>query len=169
MTLTETEWMSNEERERKSIDRRAFLVLLFLPSSSLHFLFYFPLFVSQTLKSPNRLARSEHSRRKRQILFLDCLFLDVLFIFFPVMVNLSFAQIWFDCGLVDHNSKRTLIIFSRFPFLAMPFVFMPFLLLHSWDIEIDRREWAHRGTWYSSILLLLRAHFSFCQLPSAGN
>lgn len=58
---------------------------------------------------------------------------------------------------------------STFPFreafqIWWVILFFRFVFV-SWNIEIDRREWAHRGTWYSHTLLLLRAHFSFCQLP----
>lgn len=72
-----------------------------------------------------------------------------------------FLQIWINSDFFPLLIVQIHFSFSwSFPNLgSFQFVFL------SWNIEIDRREWAHRGTWYSYMLLLLRAHFSFCQLP----
>lgn len=91
-------------------------------------------------------------------------------IVFPVMGISLFLQIWFNSEFspLFYFSKSTFLFvrlskFGQYLYLPFHWVFL------SWDIEIDRREWAHRSTWYSYILLLLRAHFSFCQLPVLEN
>lgn len=50
---------------------------------------------------------------------------------------------------------------GRFPNLeCYLFVLLVQWVFMCWDIEIDRREWAHRGTWYSAI------YCCFCVLTS---
>ena len=46
------------------------------------------------------------------------------------------------------------------------YVYLVSLIPSIWT-EIDRREWAQRGTWYNSISLLLCAHHSFCRFSCA--
>lgn len=60
--------------------------------------------------------------------------------------------------------RGTLFVYTFLKLSIITFA-SAFWFLFLWGIEIDRREWAHRGTWYKYILLFLRAHFSFCQIP----
>lgn len=62
------------------------------------------------------------------------------------------------------NGKKSIMFYSLLV-MYMLLVLLFFSHSNSWNIEIDRREWAHRGSCIIVYMLLLRAHCSFCQLP----
>lgn len=64
----------------------------------------------------------------------------------------------------SYKWKKSIMFYSLLV-MYMLLVLLFFSHSNSWNIEIDRREWAHRGSCIIVYTLLLRAHCSFCQLP----
>ena len=90
-------------------------------------------------------------------------------IVFPVMGISLFLQIWFNSEFspLFYFSKSTFLFvrlskFGQYLYLPFHWVFL------SWDIEIDRREWAHRGTWYSIYTIAFACSLLFLSTSSAG-
>ena len=90
-------------------------------------------------------------------------------IVFPLMGISLFLQIWFNSEFspLFYFSKSTFLFvrlskFGQYLYLPFHWVFL------SWDIEIDRREWAHRGTWYSIYTIAFACSLLFLSTSSAG-